>query len=320
VNLIDSPILPGAPVFGGWAAPFAVHLLGLAIAATVALQLSRRWWGPFVSDFAGRPLHPGYSLWLTLAAFAAAYALEYVFVLLINVPLAKWLLDAMYREIRATDFLVMWLVHAARLLPYVLAAVLVPALSRPRREGPQAGGDAESWAAVRPAFLTILPWAVVVLLVLFFPRVSPAGFRSLGGLLTPTVSVFLMNLLFMPFFLGVLTPGLGRLVRAAAGRLRTGGDSESAGRRAGIRLVTLALGVAVTLAWALLLPRPGLTATGTAAAGLPVLTYVSYGAIYLIAAVIQDADRNVFWAPLSASVLMFGLAVIPALLGVFFQW
>jgi len=332
-SLTAPPLFPGPVAQPGWAAPWTVHVLGLALAASAALRLSAGWWRHLAADLRERKPHPGYSPLLTLAVFAAAFGLECAYYTV--VPSFTELTD-----LWARSPLVLWALVLLRLAPYAAAAYLVPRLSG--RSG--AGGlvldfRGLGWPEVRPAFRTIVPWAVVLLLVGYFPAVSQPGrlWTVLRLWLTTGGHLFLTSLLSLPFFLGVAGPTLGSaLVRLfgldapdAAGRAREAptpvpggsGTSDDEAKRADpggwteAHVLHAVAGAAVVFLW-LFLPRPGAAYGLVGTSGF----VLYYGILYLAAAHIQGASRNVLWPVLGLTLAQVCLSMVPALLGLVFRW
>jgi hypothetical protein len=289
----------------------------VVLAAGLAWCLSAGWWRAFFARLRSGEVHPGYPVLPVIAAFGAAYALEWAFL----AWQAGWVVELPGVGGRVLPGLSMerWLLGHLHLAPYALAAAGVLLLSRPERPGLRVGLDAGAWRAVAPAFRTLVPWSAVVLLVWIFPHSSSAlaGLGSrLGSLAYFGANVLLRGLLTMPFFLGVVMPTLGRLlgVRAA---VPEGEGAPAAGASAAGRALAVICGAAVMWVWAVLLPRPG----GLAGAfDLSPLHALASAVSYLVAAFVQEADRTLVWAPLAAASVWLLVGLVPSLVAVFLRW
>jgi hypothetical protein len=315
------PLQPGPGFSRGPAAPWTVHLLGLAIVWTVASRLAAGSWRRIADGFRGTPPPAGVPLWLALVGLAVAYGLERA----ISLPLLG-LLPAgggvAGSSIDRGRLLLLNVLWYARLTPYLIVALLVPRLARVKDAGPRLSLTRASWTAVAPAFRASVPWAVFFLLIWSFPRLTPGSFgREMANTLDGGVRLLVTCLLTLPLFLGVLMPSLGRGIhslaryRAARSLARRRGDGEGG---IAARVITIVLGAAVALAWtAVSVLEPGLGGLGW---GHYLRIFAYYGAFYVAAALIQDADRSIFWPALASAVIFLGMRIVPAVLGLFFVW
>jgi len=328
------PLQPGPGFSRGPAAPWTVHLLGLAIVWTVALRLATGSWRRSVNRLRDTPPPAGVPLWLAVAGLAVAYGLERAISLplLGLLPAGGGVAGSSIDGGRLLLFNVLWY---ARLTPYLIVALLVPRLARVKDAGPRLSLTRASWTAVAPAFRASVPWAVFFLLIWSFPRLTPGSFaRELVTTLDASLRLLVTNLLTLPLFLGVLMPSLGRGIHSLArdrairspARGRGMGEGGGAGERVATsvasrailaRAITIVVGAVAALVWTACVLEPGLGSYGWGRY-LRVLAY--YGTFYLAAAFIQDADRSIFWPALSSAVIVLGMRVVPAVLGSLFVW
>lgn len=320
------PLVPEAPFGPGWTEPSVAHLLALAVAASFALRLSHGWWAELRRRLEEDETHPGYPLWLAATAFLLAYVFHRLYLAYAQGPLLARLLDklaggAAPGPVPAPAPLwvsaAAWLTVAGQYAPYLLAAVGAARfgdgdgrLSPGRGSGALSlGADPAGWAAVRPAYRTVLPWAAVLLVLGYFPasseivRVSPQG---LLGLVRSAAIVFAANLLVLPLFLGVITPAVGRNLREAMG--------SSVRSRLAARVLTAVLGAGITLAWA-----AGLAGGWLGATGLHGLVFL--GVLCLAAALVHEVGgRGILWAPLATALLWTAARALPLAVRGFIRW
>lgn len=278
---------PAGPA--GFALPWVVHLLGLALAGSVALNLSRGWWQPAREALGDLDRGRRTPLGWVLGALAAAYGMEVA---------VRW-------------WLVPWLVGAGAAWPaFVLPAVpyflTYLVISRGERITVTGGG----WAAVGPAFRTVVPWTAAAILVFAFPAMSrgPAEIiPKLHSLGVWALYGILPSALTFPLFL--------RAVPAALSMRGGPGDQPRGQFR---RLAAVAAGVLLLAVW-VALPRP--VAGREAVVGSLVLAEVLFRLASLApAGFVQASDRGLIWPPLASLLAVAGSQLVPMFLGALVAW
>lgn len=286
----SAPLIPepGGPV--ALARPWAIHLLGVALAGWLALNLSRGWWPSALGGLEHLDRRPRPSPLLAAAALVGAFGLEIV--------LRKW---AVPELVGAGAY---YPAYVLPWLPYFLAYLAVDRRNRPSLIG---GG----WPAVRPAFQTIIPWTVAGLLVLVFPTFSHgpvAVLPRLESLGRWGLHMLLPLLLSYPYFLGTLPAALAAFGRSEA--VRTGDGAR--------RLVAVTVGVLLLSVWVFL---PRLVMGSEALGNPPSLAEVLLRLAWLVpAGFVQASDRGLLWAPLASLVTLLGWQVVPIILGAVLRW